>query len=144
MIRMLVLSLVLVGVTAKAAESLADKKYWKEQMEYVDRSLKSASETCGVNFTFEWVDKEKLKTAAEKNSGSPNGVVTSIIDEVEGICRNEGDDGKKAVKAKIKGFKAGWADKRSLELKGGIVKYMGNNTEANFSDWAKPWLMKAL
>ncbi|MBA3456712.1 MAG: hypothetical protein H0T42_26720, partial [Deltaproteobacteria bacterium] len=45
----------------------------------------------------------------------------------------------------IKGFQCGYGKPRSLDLsKAGIVKYMGNNDEVNFSDWAKPWLMKKL
>ena len=60
------------------------------------------------------------------------------------LCR-EGDDEKASVKARIKGFQCGYAKPRTLDIsKSGMVKYMGNNEESNFSDWAKPWLMKKL
>ena len=80
---------------------------------------------------------------SEKNNWSPYGVCSAIVDEVGSLCR-AGEDEKTAVKAKIKGFKCGYAAARTLDLKGGIITYMGNNEQANFSDWAKPWLMKHL
>jgi hypothetical protein len=132
----------LVAATAHA-DSLEEKTYWKGQMDYVKRSLDDAEEKCGVKFTFDWVDKPKLRAAAEKAGHTPNGICTAIIDEVDSLCR-AGDDEKAAVKAKIKGFQCGYSKPRSLDFKGGIVKYLGNNEEANFSDWAKPWLTKRL
>jgi hypothetical protein len=74
---------------------------------------------------------------------TPNGICGAIVDEVVTICR-EGDEEKALVAKKIKGFKCGYAKARTLELKGGSVKYMGNNTQSNFSDWAKPILEKNL
>jgi len=125
------------------AESLEEKKYWQGEMDYIKRALDYGEQQCGVKFTFEWVDKAKLRAEAEKHNNSPNGICDGIIQEVAGIC-GAGDDEKAAVKAKIKGFQCGYAKPRTLELRGGIVKLMGNNEEANFSDWAKPWLMKKL
>jgi len=125
------------------AESLEERKYWKGQMDYINRAIDDGEKTCGVKFSFEFVGKEKLRTEAEKNNNSPNGICDAIIQEVVSLCR-EGDDEKSSVKAKIKGFQCGYQKPRALELKGGIVKYMGNNEESNFSDWAKPWLMKKL
>lgn len=139
---LLVLSIILTASTA-AAESLEEKKYWKGQMDYVQRSLDDAATQCGVKFTFDWVDKAKLRAETEKTSHSPNGVCSIIIEEVAGICR-EGEDEKKAVAAKIKGFTCGHAKDRKLALSGGIVRYMGNNEQANFSAWARPWLLKNL
>ena len=125
------------------AESLEEKKYWKGEMDYVNRSLDAASEACGVKFTFAWVDKAKLRASAEKQSHSPNGICTAIVDEVFSLCR-EGADEKAAVKAAIKGFKCGFANPRKLDVKSGTVTYMGNNDQPNFSQWAKPILEKNL
>jgi hypothetical protein len=130
-------------VYAEPAESLEERKYWKGQMDYINRSIDDGEKQCGVKFTFEFVGKVKLREAAEKNNNSPNGICDAIIQEVTSLCR-EGEDEKSSVKAKIKGFKCGYAKPRNLDLKGGIVTYMGNNEESNFSDWAKPWLMKKL
>jgi hypothetical protein len=143
--KLLAFAILSTTVTAAAvhAESLEERKYWKGQMDYINRSIDDGEKTCGVKFTFEFVGKEKLRTEAEKNNNSPNGICDGIIQEVTSLCR-EGDDEKASVKAKIKGFQCGYAKPRNLELKGGIVKYMGNNEESNFSDWAKPWLMKKL
>lgn len=143
---LIALSVVLATVAAATvlrADTLEERTFWKGQMDYMNENLKSASEACGVKFTFDWVNKAKLRDAAAKNSNSPNGICSAVVDEVGSLCR-EGQDAKDSVKAKIKGFTCGYAKPRTLDLKGGIVKYMGNNEEANFSDWAKPWLMKHL
>jgi len=144
--KLLITTLALVTGTVGTlhAESLEERKFWKGQMDYLNRSLESASEKCDVKFTFEWIDKPKLREAAEKNNNSPYSICASIVDEVDSLCR-EGDDEKASVKAKIKGFTCGYGKPRKLDLtKAGIVKYLGNHEEANFSDWAKPWLMKKL
>jgi hypothetical protein len=133
-----------VGATALvSAESLEEKKYWKGEADYLNNNIESANKDCDMKFTFDWVDKGKLRESAEKAGASPYGVCASIVDEVDSLCR-AGADEKAAVKAKIKGFQCGYSKPRSLDFKGAVVKYMGNNEEANFSDWAKPWLMKRL
>jgi hypothetical protein len=138
------LSILLATTATVHAESLEERKFWKGQMDYINRAIADGEKQCGVKFTFEFVEKEKLRAEAEKNNNSPNGICDSIVEEVVSLCR-EGDDEKASVKAKIKGFQCGYAKPRTLDLsKSGIVKYMGNNEESNFSDWAKPWLMKKL
>lgn len=141
--KLIVLSAIVATSALAWAESLEERKYWKGQMDYVQRSLDSVSEKCGVKMSFEWVDKPKLREEAEKNNNSPNGICSAIVDEVESICR-EGDDEKKSVVAKIKAFKCGYNKERKLDLKGGTLTYMGNNQQSNFSDWARPWLLKKL
>lgn len=141
--KLLVVSALLIA-TAANAESLEERKYWKGQMDYLNRSIEAAQKSCDTKFSFEWVDKPKFRESAEKEGASPNGVCASIIDEVESLCR-EGEDEKSSVKAKIKGFQCGYTKPRKLEMsKAGVVKYMGNNEESNFSEWAKPWLTKRL
>lgn len=140
--KLLVLAILLATSTA-GAESLEEKKYWKGEMDYVQRSLDDAEKQCGAKFGFEWVDKPKLRAEVEKTNHSPNGVCSAIIEEVTSICR-EGEEEKKAVTAKIKRFSCGFAKERKLDLTGGNLKYMGNNNQSNFSDWAKPWLLKKL
>jgi len=105
--------------------------------------LDSAEKDCGVRFSFEWVDPPTLRAAAEKNNNSPYGICASVIDEVDSLCR-EGDDEKSSAAAKIKGFKCGYANPRALAFEGSALVYSGNNEESNFSDWAKPWIMKNL
>jgi hypothetical protein len=141
--KLLAFSVVLATTATIHAESLEEKKYWKGEMDYINKSLKDANEQCGVTFTFAFDNQAKLRTEAEKKDGSPSTICNLAIDEVDSLCR-AGDDGKAAVKAKIKGFTCGYSKPRSLDLKGGILKYTGNLEEANFSDWAKPWLEKHL
>jgi hypothetical protein len=139
----LILIPVLLLTTTATAESLEERKYWKGQMDYLQRSLDAVEAQCGFKPTFDFVDKPKLREASEKAGHSPYGICAAIVDEVESLCR-EGDDEKASVKAKIKGFSCGYAKPRKLDFTKGVVKYMGNNDESNFSDWAKPWLMKKL
>jgi hypothetical protein len=141
--KLLTFSVVLAASATIHAESLEEKKFWKGEMDYLNETLKSADKACDANFTFDWIDKPKLRENAEKHQNSPNGICGAVIDEVASICRSD-EDSKQAVRSKIKGFTCGYQNPRALDLKGGIVKYLGNNEEANFSDWAKPWLEKHL
>jgi|SRR6185312_609112 len=134
---------VLVMSTTLHAESLEERKFWKGQMDYLSQNLEAASKSCDVKFTFDWIDKPKLREQADKTQASPNGICGAVIDEVEALCRDDADS-KASVKAKIKGFTCGWSNPRSLDMKGGILQYLGNNEQANFSDWAKPWIEKHL
>lgn len=142
--KLLALSILFATTATLHAESLEERKYWKGQMDYINRGIDDGEKQCGVKFSFEFVEKPKLREEAEKNNNSPYGICDSIVQEVISLCR-EGEDEKASVKAKIKGFQCGYGKPRKLDLgKSGIVKYMGNNEESNFSDWAKPWLMKKL
>jgi hypothetical protein len=142
--KLLAISILLATTATIYAESLEERKYWKGQMDYINRGIDDGEKQCGVKFTFEFIEKEKLRAEADKNNNSPYGICDSIVQEVVSLCR-EGEDEKSSVKAKIKGFQCGYGKPRKLDLnKSGIVKYMGNNEESNFSDWAKPWLMKKL
>lgn len=134
---------ILIAATTAHAESLEEKKFWKRQRDYIDEQLKVAERACGFKLAFEWSDRETLRTEVEKTKHSPNGVCHSIVDQVASLCR-EGADEKAAVKAKIATIHCGYAKERNLDLKGGTLTYMGNNTQSNFSEWAKPWLLKHL
>jgi hypothetical protein len=134
---------ILLVTTTAYAESLEEKQFWKRQRNYVDEKLKVAEKACGFKIAFDWVEKETLRSEVEKTKHSPNGVCTGIIDDVAAICR-QGDDEKAAVKAKISSVTCGYAKERNLDLKGGTLNYRGNNTQSNFSEWARPWLLKHL
>jgi hypothetical protein len=134
---------ILVATATAHAESLEEKKFWKRQRDYIDEKLKVAERACGFKPAFEWSGKETLRAEVEKTKHSPNGVCQSIIDSVASICR-EGEDEKAAVKTKIGTIHCGYAKERTLDLKSGTLTYRGNNTQSNFSEWAKPWLLKHL
>jgi hypothetical protein len=129
--------------TTAFGESLEEREYWAKQMSYMKTSLDDANTRCKTTFSYDWVNKPELRKKAEEHGHSPNGICSAIVDQIDTICRAS-DDAQGAVKAKIKSIKCGYADKRSLSMKGGTVIYMGNNVEANFSDWAGPWLKKHL
>jgi len=134
---------ILVLTTTAFAESLEEKQFWKRQRNYVDKELATAEKACGFKLNFEWAEKETLRSEVEKTKHSPNGVCTNIIGEIASICR-QGDDEKAAVKAKISSVTCGYAKERNLDLKSGTLSYRGNNTQSNFSEWARPWLLKHL
>jgi hypothetical protein len=141
--KLFALSIILATTATIHAESLEEKKYWKGEMDYINKSLDDAKSQCGVAFSFAFIDQAKLRAEATKHEASPSTICNLAIDEVDSMCRS-GDDGKAAVKAKIKGFTCGYGNPRSLDLKGGTLKLLANTEEANFSDWAKPWLEKHL
>lgn len=123
--------------------SLELRKYYRGQMDYLRRSLDAAEKDCGVRFGFEWVDPPTLRQGAESHSHTPYGICAAVIDEVDGLCR-EGADEKSSVVARIKAFKCGYSNPRNLAFEGNTLVYMGNNEQSNYSDWAKPWIMKNL
>jgi len=139
----LVTACILLATTTAYADNLEEKKFWKQQRNYIDEHLKTAEKACSKKFTFDWVDQATLRAEVAKTKHTPNGVCGNIIDSVASICR-EGADEKATVAAKINGFTCAYAKERALDLKGGTVKYSGNNTQSNFSEWAKPWLLKHL
>lgn len=124
--------------------SLEERKYWRGEEDYLFRSIDAGPEYCGVTFTFQWdADRKTLRERAEANNNSPYGICAAMVDEVLSLCR-EGDDEKQSVASAIKGFRCGYGNPRRASLENGIVVYMGNNEQSNFSDWAKPWLTKSL
>jgi len=125
------------------AESLEERKFWKGQMDYLNKAIEKGEKACGVKFTLELLDKEKFRAETDKTHQTPRGVCNVMIDEISTVCR-QGEDEKAAVKAKIKSIQCGFANPRNLALKNGTLTYLGNNQESNFSEWARPWLMKHL
>jgi hypothetical protein len=109
----------------------------------VNRSIASADKDCGTKFTHAWIEPAKFRAEAEKQRFSPYSVCDAMVNRVRMLCRS-GADEKATVAAKIKGFQCGYGNPRSLSLSRGIIRLMGNTSEANFDDWAKPWLQKQL
>ena len=139
----LIAAAILIATTTAHAESLEEKQYWKRQRNYVDKQIATANKACGTEFTFEWVNKPVLRAEVEKTKHSPNSVCDAIIDVVAHICR-QGEDEKATVKEKITGFTCGYAKERNLSLSGKTLNYNGNNVQSNYSDWARPWVLKHL
>ena len=143
MIKSLPIALVLATTAIAHAESLEEKKYWQGQQSYLDRSLAEAEKKCDVKFTFEVVDKAKLREEHDKKNHTPYAVCDGMIQRVIILCRAGGEE-KAAVKSKITGFQCGHGKPRSLSLDKGIVRYRNNLDEANFDDWAKKALTQRL
>lgn len=136
--------IVLATTTLAQAESMEEKKFWKRERDYIDKEIAFVDKQCGSKLAFDWVDKPTLRAETEKTNHTPNGVCGNIINLVGMICKNGDDEDKATVKSKITTIQCGFAKERKLELKGGVLKYQGNNNQANFGDWAKPWLLKHL
>ena len=144
MTKRLVLASLMLVTTHAVADSLDDDKYWQEQMDHwMTKSLEDAEKECDVKFSFDWVAKPTFRAGAEKEKNTPYAICNNIVQRTIQVCRG-GDHDKAAVKAKLKGFRCGHATSRKLELKKGIVTYMGNNVQSNFDEWAKAWLRKNL
>lgn len=134
---------ILIVTSTAFAESLEERKYWKRQRDYVEEHLKGVERACGFKPNFEFHDQPTLRSETEKTRHSPMGVCNTLVDEIASICR-EGKDEASSVKAKISTIQCGFAADRSLDLKSNTLRYLGNNTQANFSNWARPWLLKHL
>ena len=143
MTKSLTIAILLTAGLAQAEESLEDKEFWKGQQTYIDRSMVEVEKRCGPGITFEWIDKAKFREATEKSQYKPYGICDNMLQLVARVC-GDSEDGKKAVTAKIMTVACGYSKSRTLDLKGGKLKYLGNNDQANFWDWAKPALTKKL
>jgi hypothetical protein len=134
---------IILATSVVSAESLEERKYWKEQMVEVNDSIEWGEEHCGVKFEFEFVDKEKLRAELENTRWPPGKVCGVIVSEAVRLCR-EGDKPKAAVTAKIKSFRCGFAKERKMTLKNGVVTYMNNQTQPNPEQWAREQLLDNL
>lgn len=145
MTKLIPLAVLLATTATLRAENLEEKKFWKQESERIDRSIKKTNEVCGTKLEFEFLDKPKLRASAEaeKTKSSPYGVCDRVVNLVHSICLG-GDDEKQAVLAGIKKIQCGFSNPWKLDLKAGTVVFHGNNTQYNFSEWAKPLLMKKL
>ena len=136
--------IVLATTTLAQADSMEEKKFWKRERDYIDREVEFVNKQCGSKITFDWVDKPTLRAETEKTNHTPNGVCGNIVHLVGMVCKNGDDEDKATVRSKITSIQCGFAKERTLDLKGTALKYLGNNNQSNFGDWAKPWLLKRL
>lgn len=95
MVRLVVAAVLLVSSLVRA-DSLEDRKYWREKTEMLDSELHEANEECEVEITFEYIDKAEMRAAAEKLKFSPRTVCVPLIKEIARTCR-DGDKRKAAV-----------------------------------------------
>jgi hypothetical protein len=117
------------------AASLKEKKIIKQENEDLDRYFKEAHDACGTSFktTIDWTSfKGELAKAADGKLADKNGVklqsssfsyfcAAPAPKAFVPLCGD--DDGKKAVKAKVKQYvcKFGGEGKSKAQLKGGTL-----------------------
>jgi hypothetical protein len=143
--RYLLLSVVMVfglGQMAKA-ESLAEKKKWKEQMEYLENEeLKPMNQACGTEIKFEF-EKDSLKNWPEGKS--VYGYCAHVLGTMRGMCADE--DSKKEIASKVKKVvckNEGKGKKLQLKLSGSTLHWGIDEDGYNIDDFCKEWLMKNL
>jgi len=143
MSKLVAITLLLAATTVASADNLEERKYWKTIQKNADDAAKKAGKACDTEFTVEFIDKPKFREEAAKTKHNPGSICQNMVDRVLMLCR-EGEDEKASVKAKIKAFQCGFSPERTLDIKNGTLIYLGNHTQANFADWAKPALTKKL
>jgi hypothetical protein len=143
--RYLLLSVVLVfglGQAAKA-ESLAEKKKWKDQMEYLENEeLKPMNTACGTEIKFDF-DKDSFKNWPE--GSSIYGYCGEVLGTLRTMCGEE--DAKKEIASKVKKVvckNEGKGKKLGLKLGGSTLHWGVAEDAANLGDFCKEWLMKNL
>ena len=135
--RMLAVCLVF-GSFSVRAESLAEKKVQKEQLESFQQYITEVETKCGVKVDAK-IDFGSFK-GAERISIS--GYCGYGLEQVATVCGDE--EGKKAVAAKLKSFHCNYnAKKREVAMTGGTLKYTpdANGTQ---DDFVKKYLMDHL
>jgi hypothetical protein len=139
---LVVIAMSIGGASIAFAESLAEKKKHKEQVEYLQKELDYTNEKCGTKITasFDW-SKSKLE---DMDKYSAYGYCESALDALESIC--EDSDGKEAVQKDVKKVvcKFGAKDKRAISLKGGTLEWTMDWEASNNADYIKEYLMKTL
>lgn len=127
---------------AAYAESLAEKKKHKEQVEYLNKELEYTNEKCGTKITasFDW-SKSKLE---DMNTYSAYGYCEAALDALESIC--EDSDGKEAVQKDVKSLvcRFGGKGSRAITLKKGVLDWTIEWEASNNGDYIKEYLMKTL
>ena len=135
--RMLAVCLVF-GSLVVRAESLAEKKIQKEQLERFEQYITEVETKCGVKVDAK-IDFSSFKGVERI---SPSGYCGYGLEQVATVCGDE--DGKKAVAAKLKSFRCSYnAKKRDVAFTGGTLKYTpdANGTQ---DDFVKKYLMEHL
>jgi hypothetical protein len=121
------------------AESLAEKKKHKEQLEYFQKEVDYTNEKCGIklNASIDWTGS-KLE---DFDTYSAYGYCEAGLDALEAICAD--DDGKTAVRDKVKTYICKFG-KREVGFKDGTLTFTAEWEAANNSDYVKDYLMNAL
>jgi hypothetical protein len=130
------------GQAAKA-ESLAEKKKWKEEAESIESgSLKPLNEKCGTKVTFEF-SKDSFKNWPEDRSVS--GYCKAVLDTMWGMCDDE--DSKKEIVSKVQKVvckNVGKGKNWQLSFSGKTLNYGVDQDGVNADQFNKEWLMKNL
>lgn len=134
---------------ARAEESLEDEEMWRTQESYLDRSVLSTEETCGVKIPYEWDKKSLLDPKAQEqmkaNSASINGRASAVYDALQSICRDT-KSGKERIGKKIKKLVVRWGGpgKLALTLQGGTLTFAMDYAAVNVSEYIDRALKKSL
>jgi hypothetical protein len=126
-----------------ADESLADKKFWTDQAALIKDNVDTANSRCGAHFTFDWVNKDDLKTKTAAEHSSPFGTCLTALDTLGSIC-GKGDDEKKTVVKKVSGVQCGYGKPHHVAITSGKLDARLNVSEANLGDQVTNELMHLL
>jgi len=109
------------------AETLAQKDYWANQLDYTQRTLDSISASCGGSIAFAydraswWAQKDALAAKA----ASPNGRCDDVLNALVNICSTSSDHAA-TVLTNVTSIECGFGGMDSgfrIDLSGGKLRY---------------------
>lgn len=121
-----------------AAESLKERKANKEATEAFEKVVADTNTACGSSLKGEINFKSWNVKDTENISRSH---CDYGLDQIRSVCGDE--EGKKAVKAKIKKYNCKFGSKRAIDLKGGTLTYTADKGIL-MDDFIKEYLMNHL
>ncbi len=140
--------LVIAASATAAGETLAQKEYWANQMDYTQRSLDSIQQTCSgsLAFTYEkaswWASKDALLAAG----ASPNGRCDDVLNAIINVCRSS-PAAAKAVASGIQSVNCGYGGMDTgfkLNLAAGKLQYQVEINRANIGEEIEKYLKNNL
>jgi hypothetical protein len=142
------------GLIASAAlaraegETLAQKEYWANQLDYTQRSLASIQENCGstLAFSYEKTSWWSHKDALLEAGASPNGRCDDVLNAVINVCRSS-PAAAKAVASSVKSVDCGYGGMDSgfkLTLTAGKLQYNVEVNRANIGEEIERYLKNNL
>jgi len=133
-----VVALSLCMTSAASAESLKERKANKEATEAFEKVVGDTNTACGTSLKGEINFKSWNVKDTENISRSH---CDHGLDQIRSVCGDE--EGKKAVKQKIKKYVCKFGAKRAIELKGGTLTYTADKG-ISLDDFIKEYLMNNL
>ena len=138
-----ILALAAICSLPAAAQSLQEQRRVTLSQDYLDKAAVLMNQSCGTNIRI-GIDAKTFSSIDGHIDQSTPAQCEAALDGIRDLCDDAA--GKKAVAAKIQNIVCGYGgpNKRSIELRGGTVRYMFDFDAGNSRDFAHDQLEKKL